>query len=56
MGIVTRITEDLTRIKPTDSKDYPRVKVTRNENVQILQVILRKKYELHDTCGRTTSL
>jgi hypothetical protein len=44
MGIVTHITEDLTKIKPTDPLRLTKSEAPRNETVQIPQGILRPKY------------
>jgi hypothetical protein len=44
LGIVTRITESLARIKPTEPLRLDKRETRRNETVPIPQVILRSKY------------
>jgi hypothetical protein len=54
IGIVTRITEALARIKPTEPLRLDKREARKNETVPIPQVILRPKYYLHDVCVRKT--
>jgi hypothetical protein len=44
MGIVTLIVETLDKINPNETLRFAKREITRNETVQIPQVILRSKY------------